>query len=77
MNPSSTRVPNSWSGLCLVNVIRYAHEERKRNTYQLAILWHAASSMGPLCVKNAGPSTDINLENIACNHAWRTSLASG
>ena len=38
MNPSSTHVPDSWSGLCLVNVIRYTHEETERNAYQLAML---------------------------------------
>jgi len=63
MNPSSTHVPDSWSGLCLVNVIRCAREEKERDAYQLAILWHAASSMGPPCVKNAGPRVDINSVN--------------
>ena len=38
MNPSSTHVPDSWSGLCLVNVIRYASEEKEHNAYQLAML---------------------------------------
>ena len=63
MNPSSTHVPDLWSGLCLVNVIRYTHKEKKRGAYQLAILWHAASSMGPPCVKNAGPRAEINSVN--------------
>jgi hypothetical protein len=35
----------------------------ERDAYQLAILWHAASSMGPPCVRNAGPRAEINSVN--------------
>jgi len=75
MNPSSTRVPDPWSGLCLVNVIRYVREEEKRDAYQLAILWHVASSMGPPCVKNAGPSVEINSVNKVGYGNWDNSTS--
>ena len=63
MNPSSTRTPNSWSGLCLINVIRNPRGEKRDDSYQLAMLWHAASSIGPPCVKKAGPRVDISSVN--------------
>ena len=63
MNPRSTHVPDSWSGLSLVNVIHWVLQEKERDTHQLAMLWHAASNMGPPCVKNAGPSVDISSVN--------------
>jgi hypothetical protein len=63
MNPRSKRDPDLWSGLCLINVIRYTCEDMERDAYQLAMLWHAASSMGPPCVKKAGPSVEINSVN--------------
>jgi len=72
MKPSSTRIPNSWSGLCLVNVIRYARKE-KRSVYQFAILWHAASSIGPPCAKKAGPSVEINWVNKVGYGNWDNS----
>ena len=72
MKPSSTHIPNSWSGLCLVNVIHHSHEE-KHNVYQLAILWHAASSMGPPCVKKAGPSVEISWVNKVGYGNWDNS----
>ena len=63
MNPSSTHTPDPWSGLCLGDVIRCAREEKMRDAYQLAMLWHAASIIGPPCVKNAGPRAEINSVN--------------
>ena len=72
MNPSSTHIPNSWPGLYLVNVIRYACGE-KRNVYQFAILWHAASSMGPPCVRKAGPRVEINWVNKVGYGNWDSS----
>jgi hypothetical protein len=73
MNPSSTRIPNLWSGLCLINVIRHACEGKKGNAYQLAMLWHAASSIGPPWVKKAGPSVDINSVNNVGYGNWDNS----
>ena len=70
MNPSSTRIPNLWSGLFLINVIRCACKEGKGGAYQLAMLWHAASSMGPPWVKKAGPSVDINSVNSVGYGNW-------
>lgn len=74
MNPSSTHIPNSWSGLCLVNVIRYARDKKKkRGAHQPAILWHAASSIGPPCVENAGPSVEISSVNKVGYGNWDNS----
>jgi hypothetical protein len=69
-NPSSTRIPNLWSGLCLVNVIRHTCGEKKCDTYQLAMLWHAASSIGPPCVKKAGPKVEISSVNKVGYGNW-------
>ena len=73
MNPSSTHIPDAWFGLCLVDVIHYARKEKKRDTYQPAILWHTASSMGPPCVKNAGPKVEINSVNNVGYGNWDNS----
>lgn len=70
MKPSSTRIPNSWSGLCLIHVIRYAREEKRHDTCQLAIFWHAASSIGPPCVKKAGPNVEISSVNKVGYGNW-------
>ena len=75
MNPSSTHIPNAWSGLCLVDVIRYTRGGKKHAAYQLAILWHAASSMGPPCVKNAGPRAEINSVNKVGYGNWDNSTS--
>lgn len=45
-------------------------DENKRDTYQLAILWHAASSIGPPCVKKAGPSVEISSVNKVGYGNW-------
>ena len=45
-------------------------KKKKRDTYQLAMLWHAASSIGPPCVKNVGPKVEINSVNKVGYGNW-------
>lgn len=48
-------------------------KKEKHDAHQLAILWHAASSMGPPCVKNAGPRVEINSVNKVGYGNWDNS----
>lgn len=76
-NPSSRVAPGVGSDLAswkeTYHQQKVLTEEGYRHTYQEAILWHAASSIGTPCVWNKGPKMEARAVNRA-GYWWCVSI---